>query len=73
MYPKTQYLMHWEEYAGTTLVNTGTNLSFITGSLPSNFPTNTFTVNVPPQAYDAAYPVLLFSRFIRPRPTSPAM
>ena len=23
MYPSTQYLMHWEEYAGTTLVNTG--------------------------------------------------
>ncbi len=23
MYPSTQYQMHWEEYNGTTLVNTG--------------------------------------------------
>ena len=39
MYPSTQYLMHWEEYAGTTLVNTGTDLPFTTGALPSNFVT----------------------------------
>ncbi len=60
MYPSTQYLMHWEEYSGTSLVHTGNDLPFTTGPLPSNFPTNTFTDTVPPQAYDAAYPVLLF-------------
>ncbi len=60
MYPSTQYLMHWEEYSGTNLVHTGNDLSFTTGPLPSNFPANTFTVNVPPQADDATYPVLLF-------------
>src|SRR5271170_3344589 len=60
MYPSSQYLMHWEEYSGTNLVNTGNDLPFTTGPLPSTFPTTTFTVNVPSQAYDAAYPVLLF-------------
>ena len=40
MYPSTQYLMHWEEYAGTTLVNTGSDLPFATGALPSNFPSH---------------------------------
>jgi hypothetical protein len=60
MYASTQYLMHWEEYNGTNLVQIGGDLPFTTGPLPSNFPTNTFTVNVPSQAFDAAYPVLLF-------------
>jgi len=60
MYPSTKYLMHWEEYSGTSLVNTGSDLPFTTGALPSTFPTLTFTVNVPPTAHDAAYPVVLF-------------
>jgi hypothetical protein len=60
MYPSSQYLMHWEEYSGTALVNTGSDLPFTTGALPANFPATTFTVTVPPQAYDAAYPVALF-------------
>ncbi len=60
MYPSTKYLMHWEEYAGTTLVNTGGNLSFTTGVPASNFVAKTYAVNVAPQAYDAAYPVALF-------------
>src|SRR5271170_1405592 len=60
MYPSSKYLMHWEEYAGTTLVKTGTNLSFTTGALPAGYPAKTYTVNVPAQAYDAAYPVALF-------------
>ena len=60
MYASTQYLMHWEEYSGTNLVHTGNDLPFTTGPLPFTFPTNTFTVNVPPQAYDSAYPVVLF-------------
>ena len=59
MYPTTRYLMHWEEYAGTALVNTGSDLPFVTGALPSNFPATTFKVNVPAQSYDATYPVLL--------------
>jgi hypothetical protein len=60
MYASTQYLMHWEEYNGTNLVHTGNDLPFTTGPLPSTFPTSAFTVNVPAQASDAAYPVLLF-------------
>ena len=60
MYPSTQYLMHWEEYSGTTLVNTGSTLSFTTGALPSGFTPPTFQVNVPPTADDATYPVVLF-------------
>ena len=60
MYPSSKYLMHWDEYSGTNLVNFGPDLSFTTGPLPSNFPTSTFTVNVPPTAEDAAYPVVLF-------------
>ncbi len=60
MYPSTEYLMHWEEYNGTTLVNTGADLTFTTGPLPSAFPKPTFQVNVPPTAHDAAYPVVLW-------------
>ncbi len=60
MYPASPYLMHWEEYAGTTLVNTGSDLPFTTGALPTTFPANAYTVNVPPQPYDATYPVALF-------------
>ena len=58
MYPTTAYLMHWEEYAGTTLVNTGSNLPFTTGALPA-IP-NSYQVNVPAESYDATYPVVLF-------------
>jgi Arylsulfotransferase (ASST)/Legume lectin domain/Bacterial lectin len=60
MYPSTEYMMHWEEYAGTSLVNTGTDLSFTTAALPSTFTPPTFKVNVPATADDAAYPVALF-------------
>ncbi len=60
MYPSTQYMMHWEEYAGATLVNTGSDLPFTTGALPSSFVKPTFQVNVPATADDAAYPVVLF-------------
>ena len=74
MYPSTQYLMHWEEYAGTTLVNTGSDLPFTTGALPSSFHAPTYQVNVPATADDAAYPVVLFETSPdRPRPTSPGM
>ena len=61
MYPLTEYMMHWEEYAdaGATLVNTGSDLSFTTGPLPSNLPAIHYQVNVAPTADDAAYPVLL--------------
>ena len=59
MYPSTQYLMHWEEYAGTTLANTGADLPFTTGALPSTVHPP-FQVNVPPTAHDAAYPVVLW-------------
>ena len=37
MYPSTQYLMHWEEYDGTSLVNTGADLPFTTGALPASY------------------------------------
>ncbi len=60
MYPSSSYLMHWEEYDGTTLVNTGGDLPFTTGALPPTFPAKTYTVNVPPQSNDTAYPVVLF-------------
>jgi arylsulfate sulfotransferase len=60
MYPSSKYLMHWEEYAGITLVNTGSNLSFTTGPLPSTLASQTYKVNVPAQAYDSSYPVAFF-------------
>jgi hypothetical protein len=41
-------------------VNTGADMTFTTGPLPSNFPVPTFQVNVPPTAHDAAYPVVLW-------------
>jgi hypothetical protein len=72
MHPSTQYLMHWEEYAGTTLLNTGNDLPFTTGPLPSNFPDKTYTVNVPAQAYDAAYPVSLIETVGGAFPTATA-
>ena len=59
MYPSTEYMMHWEEYNGTSLVNTGADLSFTTGPLPSSLPNTHYQVNVPATADDAAYPVLL--------------
>lgn len=59
MLPSTQYLMHWEEF-GTNYANAGSDLSFTTGALPSNFPVPQFQVNVPATAHDASYPVVLF-------------
>ena len=66
MYPSTGYLMHWEEYNGTILVNTGADLPFTTGPLPSNFTAPQFQVNVPATAHDAAYPVVLFQLLTLP-------
>jgi len=60
MYPSTQYMMHWEEYDGTSLVSTGADLAFTTGAIPSNVNIPKFQVNVPPTAHDAAYPVILW-------------
>jgi hypothetical protein len=60
MYPSTQYLMHWEEYNGTSLVSMGADLSFTTGIIPSNLQTAQIQVNVPATAHDAAYPVILW-------------
>ena len=60
MYPSTEYMMHWEQYNGTTLVSTGTNLPFTTGALPTAFVAPTYKVNVPPTAHDADYPVVLW-------------
>lgn len=71
MYPSTPYLMHWEEYNGTNLVHTGDDLPFTTGPLPFTFPTNTFTVNVPPRPTTRLIQWSCFRRRIRPRPTSP--
>jgi len=62
MYPSTQYLMHWEEYAGTNLVNSGADLSFTTGPLGVNFPVPQMTVNVPPTQHDwSSFPVVFWS------------
>ena len=66
MYPSTQYLMHWEEYNGTSLVNTGADLPFTTGPLPATFTAPTFQVNVPATADDAAYPVVFFQLLTAP-------
>jgi hypothetical protein len=66
MYPSTHYLMHWEEYSGTSLVNTGNDLPFTTGALPPAFHVPQFQVNVPPTAHDAAYPVVLFQLITSP-------
>jgi hypothetical protein len=60
MYPSSKYLLHWEEYSGTSLVNTGADVPFTTGSLPSGLHVPAFQVNVPATAHDAAYPVVLF-------------
>ena len=61
MYPSTQYTMHWEEYDGTSLVNTGADLTFTTGALAPSFTLPKFQVNVPPTAHDAAYPVVFWN------------
>jgi hypothetical protein len=60
MLPSTEYQMHWEEFANN-FQNSGPDLAFTTGHLPSNFPINEkFTVNVPATGHDAAFPVLIF-------------
>jgi hypothetical protein len=60
MYPSTEYLMHWEEYDGTSLVTIGAALSFTTGAIPSKISVPKVQVLVPPTAHDAAYPVILW-------------
>jgi hypothetical protein len=59
MYPSTQYLMHWEEFA-TGFLTSGPDQPFTTGALPPAFPVPSMTVKVPPTGHDAAFPVLLF-------------
>jgi len=60
MLPNTQYEMHWEEFS-PNYNNSGPDVSFTTGSLPSNFPlAERMTVNIPSNQHDAAYPVVLF-------------
>lgn len=60
MLPSTQYQMHWEEFA-SNFQNSGPDLAFTTGPLPSNFPINErFRVNVPPTQHDAAFPVVIW-------------
>ena len=59
MTPSTEYEMHWEEFA-TNYENSGPDLAFTTGHLPTNFPRETFTVKVPPTQHDQAWPVNLF-------------
>ncbi len=59
MYPSTQYLMHWEEFAPGFLTS-GPDQSFTTGPLPAGFPVPQMTVKVPPTGHDAAFPVVLF-------------
>ncbi len=61
MLPSSNYLMHWEELSGGTLVNSGADQSFATGPLPSSFPRfEHMTVNIPPSGHDQAFPVVLF-------------
>lgn len=61
MLPSAHYLMHWEELSNNEVVNSGSDLSFVTGALPRNFPpTEQFTVNVPPTPRDSQFPVVLF-------------
>ena len=61
MTPSSQYLMHWEEFA-SNYDNSGPDLPFNTGPLPSNFPPpmRVWRLNVPPSGHDAAFPVNLF-------------
>ncbi len=59
MLPSTEYLMHWEEFANN-FQNSGPDLAFTTGSLPSDFPRLHTKVLVPPSQHDAAFPVVLF-------------
>jgi tRNA-binding EMAP/Myf-like protein len=60
MLPDTQYEMHWEEFS-SNYFNRGSDLNFMTGSLPSNFPANErMTVTLPPSQHDADFPVVIF-------------
>jgi arylsulfate sulfotransferase len=59
MLPSTSYEMHWEEFAPNFL-NSGSDVSFTTGHLPSRFPAERFTVNTLPTQHDSVYPVVTF-------------
>ncbi len=60
MLPSNEYLMHWEEY-GANYLDSGPDLPFNTGTLPSNFPIGQrWHVNIPPTQHDSAYPVVLY-------------
>ena len=60
MLASTEYQMHWEEFA-TNYENSGPSLSFTSGHLPNNFPSDEhFTLNIPPTQHDAAFPLNLF-------------
>lgn len=63
MYASTQYLMHWEEYSGSNLVNSGADLPFTTGPLGSGFPVPQMTVNIPPAQHDWEFPVVFWEFF----------
>jgi hypothetical protein len=59
MLANTEYQMHWEEF-GTAFLNNGPDIAFTTGRLPSNFPPEQFTVNIPASGHDAAFPIVMF-------------
>jgi arylsulfate sulfotransferase len=59
MLPASEYQMHWEEF-GTSFLNSGPDLTFTTGHLPSNFPPEPFSVIVPATQHDAAFPLVNF-------------
>jgi hypothetical protein len=64
MLPSTLYQMHWEEFANN-FENSGPDIPFTTGALPSNFPGLLAQVLVPPSPHDAAFPLILF-QFLPP-------
>lgn len=59
MTPSSEYQMHWEEFA-TNYLNSGPDLGFTTGHLPSGFPRESFQVNVPPTQHDSYFPVVFY-------------
>jgi arylsulfate sulfotransferase len=63
MLPTSYYLMHWEEYGPNFAGSVGSDMAFLTGALPAAFPALQMTVNVPPSAHDALFPVVYFQLF----------
>jgi arylsulfate sulfotransferase len=63
MLPLTYYQMHWEEFGPNFAGSIGSDEVFLTGSLPTAFPAVQMTVNVPPTAADALFPVVVFQLF----------